>query len=974
VFVIVLKPSKVPKVTLWVMPLSLLASDLITGAVRAGLPLVPVSFGETLMNRNALNILALLACCGAAVPALAQPSVINISGATLLENYIRFPAATNDFIDVDLDGISGIAGTGVDQLAPATTGGVYSPDLRWIIQYRVVGSVNGIKELFLFGSPNAATGNDANPNATGGILGARPNSMPAITGDASVAYVNRATYITGGGFTGVYNAGNPGGAPYRSDLSANALASWIAAPASAPGSVRIDIAPTDVPVFWGVQKAGTPQAFDKPADAGYGANARRSVNRNGGTTGFGNLPNDLAQLGSRNLYDGVPANANANTIFDNPLSYAVICPIVSLGTGITQVTSTELRHMFATGRTITGENLQVITRDIGSGTRNAFYNCIGLDPSFGVGDNIGGLSVLTVNNNIGSQWSPTNKSSNGNMEATLRNARLGIGYAGGERGVTGGGSGSWLTNLALEIPSVRNDIYVGGTNFVRPTTTNIVFSGGNGWVIGGPAVLATVGDPLAEPVAVGGQGLATPGMTNKAAAAFLNNTTRSIAAFVASPANVANVGMPGEYAATQFTLNAAFTLIQSPFDAVLLIANPGFNAAVQSAALGGSIYNTPRFNAPDFTHAGRVPTRTNGTVYSDGVANGANYISQAGAVVTYGAALSLRNKIAADFDGNGVRNIGDTVEMMRALRSRGGGPVWNAPMGTGPITGQPGSDAVIEILGDFDGNGSFELADVRYFADGLAVAPSGRVDRKAGFIAVDNAALAAGLPLNVFSTVLITGAPYTAGASRADVIGSSGNVARGWAPVGADGIVDARDICYIFAQFAQNPTAIAGEVSWNNLSQAITFDLSADLTGDLKVNIDDITEVLTILGTSMGDVNLDGAVNQLDLNIINANLNTSGCWSSGDVNGDGLINLTDFNIVNAIVNPAPVCLADIVGGDGNPPGGDGVDGNDFQAFLNAFGAGSSLADLVGGDGNPPGGDGADGNDFQAFLNAFGAGC
>jgi len=71
---------------------------------------------------------------------------------------------------------------------------------------------------------------------------------------------------------------------------------------------------------------------------------------------------------------------------------------------------------------------------------------------------------------------------------------------------------------------------------------------------------------------------------------------------------------------------------------------------------------------------------------------------------------------------------------------------------------------------------------------------------------------------------------------------------------------------------------------------------------------------------------------------------------------------------------APACLADIVGGDGNPPGGDGVDGNDFQAFLNAFGAGSALADLVGGDGNPPGGDGADGNDFQAFLNAFGAGC
>jgi len=71
---------------------------------------------------------------------------------------------------------------------------------------------------------------------------------------------------------------------------------------------------------------------------------------------------------------------------------------------------------------------------------------------------------------------------------------------------------------------------------------------------------------------------------------------------------------------------------------------------------------------------------------------------------------------------------------------------------------------------------------------------------------------------------------------------------------------------------------------------------------------------------------------------------------------------------------APSCLADIVGAEGNPPGDGNVDGNDFQAFLNAFGAGDALADIVGGDGNPPGGDGADGNDFQAFLNAFGAGC
>ena len=73
--------------------------------------------------------------------------------------------------------------------------------------------------------------------------------------------------------------------------------------------------------------------------------------------------------------------------------------------------------------------------------------------------------------------------------------------------------------------------------------------------------------------------------------------------------------------------------------------------------------------------------------------------------------------------------------------------------------------------------------------------------------------------------------------------------------------------------------------------------------------------------------------------------------------------------------PVAACsLADLVGGGGNPPADGALDGNDFQAFLNAFGASEPLADIVGGDGNPPADENVDGNDFQAFLNAFGAGC
>ena len=937
------------------------------------------------------QVVGLLTVCGlAATTALAQPSVINISGATLLENYVRSPASTNDFIDVDSNGISGLAGTGIQQLATTTTGGTFSPALKFIIQYRVTGSVNGLKELIQFGSPFSATGNDSNPI---GIIGQRPSA--GVLGDATTAYQNRVTYIASGANVGVYNLGNPGGAPYTANLSTSAsLALWAPAGTSSGGAIRIDVAPLDIPTTWAVQTAGTPAFNDRPLQPGYGTNPRRSVNRQGTLTGFANLPNDLALLGSRTIYTGNPASADANTIFDNPLSYAVIVPVVNQGTGITQLTISEMRHMFVTGRTITGENLTIVTRSAGSGTRNAFSNNLGLDPSWTVGDNVGGESTLTLNNNAGVAFTPTNKNASGGVEVAMRNARLAVAYIGGERGVSSGSSQNWLLNTSgaqnpVEIPGVRNDIYPGSTNFVRPTISNIIGSnvvanGGNNWVIGGPAILATIGDPLAEPFAVGGQGLSTPRMTNSAAAAYLNNTSRSIANFISVPTDVGNLGMPGEFAATTFTLTSALNLVPSSLDATILISNSALSAGVQAYTLANSIYNNARFATADFSHAGRVPTRTTGVVYTDGVVNGANYITQGGTALAFGSNLPLRNKIAGDFSGNGVRNILDTAEMLKAYRSRNGGTTWTAPAGTGSIAGAASADACIEILGDFDVDGSFTAADVRYFADGLAIATTGpragKLDRKAGFIALDTEWNTLTASNNFFGTTLVTGAAYLAGASRGDVSGAAGANARGWAPVGNDGVINAFDIDFVFAQFARNAAATSGQVSWANLSQAATFDLSADMTGDLIVDIADINEMLTILGTSMGDVNLDGLVNAADLAIISGNLNTAGGWARGDLNGDGQITSADFDILNAILNPPVVCLADVAGGgpSGDQPDGI-VDGADFIAFINSFSVGdaivSSTADVAGGGVNADQPDGiVDGTDFIAFINAFGAGC
>ena len=59
-----------------------------------------------------MSLLRLVAAAGGALgiagTAAAQPFVIDLSGATLLQNTLNFPAGTNDYIDVDGDGISGL--------------------------------------------------------------------------------------------------------------------------------------------------------------------------------------------------------------------------------------------------------------------------------------------------------------------------------------------------------------------------------------------------------------------------------------------------------------------------------------------------------------------------------------------------------------------------------------------------------------------------------------------------------------------------------------------------------------------------------------------------------------------------------------------------------------------------------------------------------------------------------------------------
>jgi hypothetical protein len=1085
------------------------------------------------MNRNKLALILAAGTAASIGPvALAQPQVVSIAGATLLENFFRARASTIDYIDADQDGIGrvypGAFEAQIDQLAPfgvPAAGGsaaTWSANQKWAVVYGAVGSTNGFQELIDWGRTFTQ------------VAGSNTNSTSTMRISVRTAgYYNRYRYINAGaanndstgsnpevpvGFGAIFNSNNPAGSPVRSNIAAGAsqfqaLYTTAAFASTSPnegltatGGFTVDIAPLDVPTTWAVTIPGSGNFERNPQTAGYGTNAGNPVDVDGTRRNTGSRSTALANLtGGANLFvDGV--TPNANTIFDNALVHAAVAPIVNFGLGISQIDMTGLRHLYTAGRERDGQNYMVVTRDSGSGTRNAWDNSLGLDPSWANGDNAGVRNNGTQFDRLGPIYVPSNKGGNNRVEPATINHRLAIGYVGPERGVEQG----WLTGGQVEIAAVRNDYVYGGTQYVRPTLNNQLDNNANGWVIWGPSVLATFGDARANSALAGGLGFGerfvdansngrydlgetffddnansvrdqvearpadsalNPAMRNPAAAAYINNITRSIAAFVATPGGDNTTFTPGEFGATQFILLGAVDNVKqtSPsIDPVVNVPNPALNQTLQDFIRNsGNVYNNNAYTAfglgvsPTNTgnsRAGKVPTRSTyvqndsrsvaqggsatteaqGTLlfsatvnattsaqrlfvtnflYSDSalVPSGGNYITQGGTALSYASNLPLRNAVAGDFNADGVRNSADIAQMISAWRARNGGPAWTSPAATGALaalatsTGQvaDAADACIEILGDFNGDGSFTALDVRYFADGLATVTDAststglRVDRKAGFTAVDSSFAG-----NFFGTALATPKVYANGDSRGDVSNARARVAPGYAPIGANGgnsfdpvpaleanRIDGYDISYVQAQFTRNSGVSDGALNWSNIAEAtgkvsipnpfgtavavFGADLSADMTGDLIINQADVVELVTvILGTSLADVNLDGSTNSADRTIIQNSITTAPAaqavfWGNGDLNGDGVVNAADLAIYDA--NAA--CGPSDVAGPGQVIGADGqLTADDIIVFIGWFFASDARADVAGA-GQTAGADGQfTADDIILFINRFFAGC
>jgi hypothetical protein len=873
------------------------------------------------MKKRVLSISAI--ALGAALPAFGQtcPNVtcdqgtsvgnqITISGATLFRDFFKTAAHLNDFVDVDGDGCFGYTdspGAGcIDQIDRLGRGsglsGTYSngPHVSqnnlWIVQNRSVGSVNGLNEFITYQ-----------------ICCDLPEA--GVTDESTI---NAETYA---------NASGPINFPFRCtlDIDSDGINNNSGTPVC---PCRIDIAVLDVPSLWAVQgSAGSPSPTRRPGQPGYGVYPGTSVPLGAGCSDGTAFPSNLAQLTrpcNPRQFNFNTLSPDQDTLFDTPIVFAPIGAISNRGVGRAQVRVSELQFLEVTGRMSSGENLAAATRDAGSGTRNGWANSLGIDPAWANGDNRGdetpsGGSALA---NLGNCHRVTNCGGSSVIENAVQQRRLAIGYS----GLSGGTAAvADSRNGLYELLDVMND-HVGGASYVRPTITSIIDNcdANTGWRIGGPETFVTVGDPD-----VTGNGSAVPNptynpgspafMDNVQAGNYIYNITASIAAFEAAPTADQNLFMPGQYLANTFFLPAGQDCNQSRTNPTTF-GPSALNQSLQdyirthnnfgTGAIPDGIV-TPAYGSVN--RAGLVPNRGSSYSYNIGSIAAPN-------IQTIGAAqrLAIRNRVQGDFLYDFQRNANDIPKMMAAMftaLSTGnaanyaevGAPL-PPPGGEANDAGQQAADVIIpDVIGDMDGNGVFDPADVRYFADGLALV-SGTLNRQAGFTSVDTnwTTGTTGRPAGNFFNTSITdpcgnSRSYSAGASRFDVAGSASGPAKGDSPIGADGIVNMADVCYVWDNLG----------TWSNLSQAATIDLSCDMNGDLAVDQSDVEAVFELgFGRCLGDLNCDGVVDIADLALLLGNFGASpSAYTQGDLNCDGVVDIADLSLIlSKFGSTFPNCL------------------------------------------------------------------
>jgi len=409
------------------------------------------------------------------------------AGATLLIDFFRSPSSTLDWVEVDGDGCSGFmdpvpAGCPVvDQLATGYTVGL-PLTTWWNFQYRSVGSVNGFNEFvgnqlcgtFVRTVPSEAgifnrfeyatagtSNNGAGANGTGTPL--EPCEINISFLDVPSSWGVQQGAVAGtcfikclgdpdcpSGQTCVGGACDPPAACTNDeDCIIDGIvgkcrggAKWDAQPNQPGYGLNFILSSTGFASNLQTlsRQCGACSLGGNLCDLNSNCNGtQRCVNgacsiSSLACAGDGDCPLITGQTcvgaGPVVSLNGDVINPDNDTIFDTVVAVVPVALIANRGTGVENVKYSEMQYLFVTGRMPNGENLVGATRSVGSGTRNAIMNSMGIDTSWGRGDNVGPEYIPTATSNVGPGHQATNGQGSSQLENAVEHRRLAIGTTG----------------------------------------------------------------------------------------------------------------------------------------------------------------------------------------------------------------------------------------------------------------------------------------------------------------------------------------------------------------------------------------------------------------------------------------------------------------------------------------------------------------------------------------------------------------
>jgi hypothetical protein len=629
------------------------------------------------------------------------------------------------------------------------------------------------------------------------------------------------------------------------------------------------------------------------------------------------------------------------------------------GTGLTKLNSTDAQWLQTTGRLQNGADFNVASRDVNSGTRNVAALNTGIDPSFAVGKNDAGngyvnligsgidsQSQLQIGGSTNSAGVPvsggltaplfSNKSAGGQLRSVVQNSRMGIGTLGMSDAI---GTAKNGTATPIRVLAYADTAGQGaGAGYVLPSASSIT---DGTYVIYQNEQYITIQAPNAN---YGTANFNIKGdNANHDVATVKNNILNAVTQFPAT--SIANPA--DQLLATSFILPQMMAVEKNVDGINQSTANPGYSASLRTAFLGSSY--AANFNPAD------PSTVTNGSSSFYGAA-GTNVQNMAKSEQIL---ITPQNYVFGNFNQNGVRDYSAIQTGLTAAKTLYNNAVTlDAAHGTGMFTGDsnatqitnaglPGplggmlgqrgsasaqaagaSKGDLIVLGDYNGDGRFNGADIYSMARGAALADaaggttltsaSGATfgDQVRNGVLVKNAALdymqtnttdatydGAGNPTNASAFLRQTASRNTANDPR-------GLNAFNRYDVNSDGLVTRNDAAIIDRFYGKSFTNMADQISATinvngTLAAGVQKPISLvdvqQIDGASAIGRADLNQFLT---TNPGlvnpaDANFDGKVDFLDFGNLSTHFGQhTSQFSAGDFNGDGVVDFLDFGVLS----------------------------------------------------------------------------